>query len=92
MFKIGDKVRWQIRNKNDTGRFSSSFHLYKGRVVEIDDGTKKPTLTVEYNTPCPNGGTNTHQMAMRQLRNKQWIASHEDKDDPKGRLYLALTE
>lgn len=92
MFKIGNKVRWQTRNKNATGRFASAFHLYKGQVVAIDADAKKPTLTVEYLTPNPNGGTNTHQMLMRQLRNGNWIAKHEDKDDPKGRLYLALTE
>ena len=86
MFKIGDKVSWQVRNMLDSTRGSSSFYSYNGVIVSIDTDA----ITAEYS--WSRNGTDVYLAVkkFRQLKNGKWIASTEKKDDPKGRLYLTL--
>lgn len=89
MFAKGDKVRWQVRNKNRSNRRAqSSFLRLVGQVITVTD----TAITCEYKTA--SGATdifvNTHTQEFRKLRNGKWIATQEDKDDPKGRLYLMI--
>jgi hypothetical protein len=90
MFKIGNKVSWQCRNKNDTSRFSNSFYTYSGVITAVSD----KTITAEYKYSGRNETgycTRIGTQDFRQLRNGRWIPKHEKKDDPKGRLYLNIT-
>lgn len=86
MFKVGDKVRWQQRNMNDTTRGSQSFHHYHGTVVSFSDTEIVATYTWTRN------GIDVFEAnkAFRKLKNQKWIPKSEKKDDPKGRLYLTL--
>jgi hypothetical protein len=86
MFKIGDKVSWQVRNMLDSTRGSSSFYSYNGVIVSIDTDS----ITAEYS--WSRNGTDVYLAVkkFRPLKNGKWIASTEKKDDPKGRLYLTL--
>jgi len=84
MFKIGDSVRWQSRNKyRSNPRFQPSFLLYKGTIVEAGK-----TIRAEYGYSRTDGIVNIHIQEFRQLRNGKYIPKDEPNDDPKGRLYL----
>jgi hypothetical protein len=86
MFNIGDKVRWQTRNKwRSNPRFQPSFLMYNGVVVETGN-----VIKAEYKHSRTDGIVNIHIQEFRQLRNGKYIPAHEDKDDPKERLYLVL--
>lgn len=84
MFKIGDKVSWQTRNKwRSNPKFQPSFLTFEGKIVST------APLAAEYKTVRgANDELYTHQVEFRQLKNSKWIPKHEKKDDPKGRLYL----
>jgi hypothetical protein len=88
MFNLGDKVRWQVRNKNATGRWAPSFYLYEG--VVIGNGVKGPI--VKYTTAGRNEQGKdcavVRNAEFRQLRNSKFIEVNQTHDDPKGRLYL----
>lgn len=88
MFKIGDKVRWQVRNMNDTTRGSRSFHLYNGTITAVSDSE----ILALYR--WTRDGINVYEAtkAFRKLKNGRWIPKTEKRDDPKGRLYLKLDE
>jgi hypothetical protein len=89
MFKIGDKVSWQIRNSNRTNRrFEPSFYIYRGVIVDVSP------LTAEFEY-CgrDDQGNNVSKKGLetfRQLKNGKYISKQEDRDDPKGRLYLEI--
>jgi hypothetical protein len=86
MFKIGDQVRWQVRNKyRSNPRFQPSFLMYTGKIVEVNG-----VLKAEYKHSRTDGIVNTHIQEFRQLRNGKYIPKHESNDDPKGRLYMQL--
>jgi hypothetical protein len=84
MFKIGDKVSWQVRNMNDTARGSSSFHSYHGVITQTDN----TLITAEYRWTRNGVDVFTAAKNFRKLNNGKWIPATEKKDDPKGRLYL----
>lgn len=88
MFKIGDKVSWQTRNQGRSNKHQPSFYQFEGVIVDVD------TLTAEFRfTGRDDQGRDcikVSQQQFRQLRNGQYIAKQEDRDDPKGRLYLQL--
>ena len=87
MFKIGDTVSWQQRNMNDTTRGSSSFHSYNGIIVDITTNE----ISAEYRWTRNGVDVYTAVKKFRPLKNGKWIPATEKKDDPKGRLYLAIT-
>ena len=85
-FKIGDKVRWQARNKyRSNPRFQPSFLMFSGVITQDGD-----TIKADYKHSRTDGIINVHTQEFRKLRNGEYIPSHEGKDDPKGRLYLVL--
>jgi hypothetical protein len=84
MFKIGDKVKWLVRDSNSTQRRSFRFSGYEGVIVNTNP------LTAEYQTYAGYLGNVSHRQDFRQLKNGKYIAAQETRDDPKGRLYLEL--
>jgi hypothetical protein len=88
MFNIGDKVSWQQRNMNDTTRGSNSFHSYNGVITQLNE----EVISVEYRWTRNSIDVFTATKNFRKLRNGKWIASNENRDDPKGRLYLTIEE
>ena len=88
MFKIGDYVSYQTRNKNARERFALSFHLHSGHIISITD---KEIQVERYNSQ-DNKEFFRSVMVFKQLRNGQWIARSQTHNDPKGRLYLKSTD
>ena len=88
MFKVGNKVKWQVRNINDTTRGSSSFHRYHGTITAISD----TEITASYTWTRNGVDVFEATKAFRQLKNGRWIPKTEKRDDPKGRLYLEVSE
>jgi len=89
MFEIGTKVKWQIRNSNRSNRKAqASFLRLEGVVTQVSD----KSIICQYTTTVGNTDltVNTHHQEFRQLRNGNWIAKQEPKDDPKGRLTLKV--
>lgn len=90
MFNLGDKVRWQIRNKNATGRWVPNFYLYEGVVIGND--VKGPVI--EFTTAGKDDQGKdckvVRKTSFRQLRNGKFIEVNQTHDDPKGRLHLQL--
>jgi hypothetical protein len=84
MFKIGDYVSYQTRNKNARERFALSFHLHSGHVISITDSE----IQVERYNSQDNKEFFRSVTVFRQLRNGYWIARSQTHDDPKGRLHL----
>jgi len=89
MFNIGDKVSWQCRNKyRSNPRAQASFYTYEGEIASMSP----LAATFIYCGRDDNGKDVAKQgsQEFRQLRNGKYIPKHEDRDDPKGRLYLTL--
>jgi hypothetical protein len=88
MFNIGDKVSWQVRNKHRSNpRFQPSFLMFRGEIVATG-----PRLVAKYLYSRTDGTVLTHTQEFKELRNGKYIPKNEDKDDPKGRLYLEALE
>jgi len=98
MFKIGDKVSWQCRNKyRSNPRAQPSFLMYKGVIEHFtpdvkNPGNPLPVAKFKYCGRDENGRDVTKEayQIFRLLKNGKYIPQHEDKDDPKGRLYLEM--
>lgn len=84
MFKIGDYVSYQTRNKNARERFALSFHQHSGHIISITDSE----IQVERYNSQDNQVFFRSVTVFRQLRNGYWIARSQTHDDPKGRLHL----
>jgi hypothetical protein len=79
MFKIGDSVSWQKRNK--FAYRESNFYIYTGHIIFVSID--------QIDASYIDSRTQSKQIqSFRLLRNGQWIAKQEKQDDPKGRLYL----
>lgn len=88
MFKIGDYVSYQTRNKNARERFALSFHQHSGHIISITDSE----IQVERYNSQDNREFFRSVTVFRQLRNGYWIAQSQTHDDPKGRLHLRHSE
>jgi hypothetical protein len=89
MFKVGDQVSWQCRNKyRSNPRAQASFYVYEGEISSI----APLTATFQYAGRDEQGRdvAKTGTQQFRQLKNGKYIPSSEDRDDPKGRLYLKV--
>lgn len=86
MFKIGNRVRWGRRNKNDTTRGSQSFYNYNGTVSAFEEDI----IVVDFLAQNIQGNLSPAQARFRQLRNGAWIHIAEKTNDPKGRLNLTI--
>ena len=84
MFKIGDYVSYQTRNKNARERFALSFHQHRGHIISVTDSE----IQVEHYHTNDNVEFYRYIASFKLLRNGKWIAKSQTHDDPKGRLHL----
>ena len=98
MFKIGDTVSWQCRNSyRSNPRWEPSFFMYSGVIDHFtpdvkNPGNPLPVAKYKYAGRDENGKNITRDgyQIFRRLRNGKYIPQQEDRDDPKGRLYLKM--